>query len=64
MKIDDKVVTMTGGEFEIFSRLIDTINSQDKIIRKLTRERAVRAQPSSFDQMLCIEGWSKKRPLS
>ena len=28
MKIDDKVVTMTGDEFEIFSRLIDTVTSQ------------------------------------
>lgn len=30
MKIDDKVVTMTGDEFEIFSRLIETVNSQEK----------------------------------
>lgn len=38
MKIDDKVVTMTGDEFEIFSRLIDRVLSQDEMIRKLTRE--------------------------
>ena len=38
MKIDEKTVSMTGDEFEIFSRLIDTVTSQSEMIRKLTRE--------------------------
>lgn len=38
MKIDEKTVSMTGREFEIFSRLIDTVASQGEMIRKLTRE--------------------------
>lgn len=54
MKIDDKVVTMTGDEFEIFSRLIETVNSQEKIIRELT-------QQESLAQMLCL-GSNKTRP--
>ena len=41
MKIDDKVVTMTGDEFEIFSRLIETISSQEKMIRKLTEQESL-----------------------
>lgn len=38
MKIDEKTVSMTGDEFEVFSRLIDTVTSQSEMIRKLTRE--------------------------
>ena len=62
MKIDDKVVTMTGDEFEIFSRLIDTVTSQSEMIRKLTRENleytlrdgSGRTQQESFTQAIYL----------
>ena len=60
MKIDEKTVSMTGDGFEIFSRLIDRVLSQDEMIRKLTRENleytlrdsAGRTQQESFTQTL------------
>lgn len=60
MKIDEKTVSMTGDEFEIFSRLIDTVTSQSEMIRKLTRENLgyilqdnpCRTQQESFTQTL------------
>ena len=60
MKIDEKTVSMTGDEFEIFSRLIDTVTSQSEMIRKLTRENleyilrdgSSRTQQESFTQTL------------
>lgn len=54
MKIDDKIVTMTGDEFEVFSRLIETVSSQEKMIRELT-------QQESLAQMLRLSS-NKTRP--
>ncbi|MEI3554425.1 MAG: hypothetical protein V8Q54_07145 [Alistipes senegalensis] len=54
MKIDEKTVSMTGNEFEIFSRLIETISSQEKMIRKLTEQE-------SLAQVLRL-GSNKTRP--
>lgn len=60
MKIDEKTVSMTGEEFDIFSRLIDTVTSQSEMIRKLTRENleyilqdgSGQTQQESFTQAL------------
>ena len=62
MKIDEKTVSMTGDEFEIFSRLIDTVTSQSEMIRKLTRENLgyilqdnpCRTQQESFTQAIYL----------
>lgn len=60
MKIDEKTISMTGDEFDIFSRLIDTVTSQSEMIRKLTRENlgyilrdgSGRTQQENFTQTL------------
>ncbi|UEA86222.1 hypothetical protein [Alistipes senegalensis] len=62
MKIDEKTVSMTGDEFEVFSRLIDTVTSQSEMIRKLTRENlgyilqdnSSRTQQESFTQAIYL----------
>ncbi len=38
MKTDGKTVTMTRDEYEIFSRMIDTMASQSEMISRLTIE--------------------------
>lgn len=62
MKIDEKTVSMTGDEFEVFSRLIDTVTSQSEMIRKPTRENlgyilqdnSSRTQQESFTQAIYL----------
>ena len=59
MKIDEKIVTMTGDEFEIFSRLIETVKSQEKVIRKLVHRQSVRTRQEVFTQISCWDSPEK-----